>query len=181
MSSAIPRRIIQTAKRRTLSLKQRAMTANLKLLNKDFEYCFFDNDDVQRSVYEEFPQYKGVFAAFRFPIQRYDFFRYLAVYRLGGFYFDLDVLLASDLSSVLPGGCVFPFEGLTFSRLLLDRGVDWEIGNYAFGATPEHPFLQAVIENCLRGQRDPGWASEMMRGIPRLSRPDYEVLITTGP
>jgi inositol phosphorylceramide mannosyltransferase catalytic subunit len=177
----IPRRIIQTAKSRNLSLKHRAMMANLKLLHPDYEHCFFDNADVDAFIDREFPQYRGVFDGFRFPIQRYDFFRYLAVYRLGGFYFDLDVLLATDLSPLLPAGCVFPFEGLTLSRLLQSYGMDWEIGNYAFGAAPGHAFLEAVIENCVRAQREPAWVQPMMRGVPPLSVADYHVLYTTGP
>jgi hypothetical protein len=177
----IPTRIIQTAKHRTLSLKQRAMAANLRLLNPDYECIFFDNLDVERFIDQEFPQYRPVFDAFRFPIQRYDFFRYLAVYRLGGFYFDLDVLLASDLSSLLPSGCVFPFEGLTFSSLLRSYGMDWEVGNYAFGAIAGHPFLGAVIENCVRAQKDPSWVKPMMRGVPPFSRDAHAVLYTTGP
>src|SRR4029077_5545531 len=110
-----------------------------------------------------------------------DFFRYLAIYRLGGFYFDLDVILATDLSPLLPTGCVFPFEGLTLSRLLRSYGMDWEIGNYAFGATPGHPFLEAVIENCVRAQKDPSWVKPMMRGLPFFFRDECLVLNTTGP
>jgi hypothetical protein len=178
---AIPRRIIQTAKSRSLSLKHRAFATNLRLLHPDYEYCFFDDEDVRRFIDQEWPQYRDVFDGFKFPIQRYDFFRYLAVHRLGGFYFDLDVLLASNLSSLLSTGCVFPFEGLTLSRLLLSCGVDWELGNYAFGAVREHPFLEAIIENCVRGQRDPSWVSPLMRGVPMLSRSEYHVLYTTGP
>jgi len=177
----IPRRIIQTAKSRNLSLKHRAMMANLKLLHPDYEHCFFDNADVDAFIDREFPKYRAVFDGFRFPIQRYDFFRYLAVYRLGGFYFDLDVLLASDLAPLLPTGCVFPFEGLTLSHLLRSYGVDWEIGNYAFGAAAHHPFLEAVVENCVRAQREPAWVKPMMRGVPPLSGTEYSVLYATGP
>jgi hypothetical protein len=103
------------------------------------------------------------------------------VYRLGGFYLDLDVLLTAGLSDLRSSSCVFPFEGLTFSRLLRDAGMDWEIGNYAFGATAGHPFLEAVIDNCVRAQRDPSWVRPMMRGVPPLSRADHYVLYTTGP
>lgn len=177
----IPRRIIQTAKTRNLSLKHRGMIANLRLLHPDYEYCFFDNAEVEAFIDREFPRYRCIFDSFRFPIQRYDFFRYLAVYRLGGFYFDLDVLLATDLSPLLPMGCVFPFEGLTLSRLLRSYGMDWEIGNYGFGAAEGHPFLEAVIESCVRAQRDPAWAQQMMRGVPPLSSAEYSVLYTTGP
>jgi hypothetical protein len=59
--------------------------------------------------------------------------------------------------------------------------MDWEIGNYAFGASPDHPFLKAVIDNCVRAQADPAWAGQMMPGVPLLSRDEYVVLISTGP
>jgi hypothetical protein len=177
----IPRRIIQTGKSRDLSLKDRAFTANVRLLNPDFEWCFFDDADVERFIDREFPQHRATFDAFRFPIQRYDFFRYLVVYRLGGFYLDLDVLLADSLSSLCASGCVFPFEGLTFSEHLRRHGMDWEIGNYAFGAAPGHPFLAAVIANCVNAHENTAFASEMMRGVPTFSRSEYKVLYTTGP
>lgn len=181
MQKPIPPRIIQTAKSRRLTVKQRAAVANVRMLNPSCEYLFFDDDDVERFVDREFPQYRQVFDSFRYPIQRYDFFRYLAIFRLGGFYFDLDVLLASGISSLLSPGCVFPFEGLTFSSLLRSYGMDWEIGNYAFGCSARQPFLEAVIENCVRGQKDPAWTRLMMRGAPLLSRAEYHVLYTTGP
>jgi inositol phosphorylceramide mannosyltransferase catalytic subunit len=182
MHAQIPKRIIQTGKHIEQPLRNRAMISNIKLLNPDYEYLFFDDERVESFINGEFPQYRTVFDSFRFPIQRYDFFRYLAVYRHGGFYFDLDVLLASDLSTLLESGCVFPFEGLTFSDYLRNHHkMDWEIGNYAFGAAPQHPFLEAVIENCVRAQRDPSWVKPMMRGLPWLLTPEYLVLNTTGP
>lgn len=181
MEFRIPKRIIQTGKV-PLSLRVRGMVSNLRLLQPDYEYLFFDDDDVEKFVDQEFPQYRGVFDSFRFPIQRYDFFRYLAVYRYGGFYFDLDVLLASSVSGLLESGCVFPFEGLTFSHFLRSRHrMDWEIGNYAFGAASGHPFIRAVIENCVRAQNDPAWVEPMMRRLPRLSKREFYVLNTTGP
>jgi hypothetical protein len=182
MQYQIPKRIIQTGKHIELPLRSRAMVSNLRLLNPEFEYMFFDNEGVQSFIDQEFPQYRTVFDAFPFPIQRYDFFRYLAVYRHGGFYFDLDVMLASDLSSLLNTGCVFPFEGLTLSRYLRKQHkLDWEIGNFAFGAAPGHPFLEAVIENCVRAQKDPDWIKPMMAGFPPFLRSEYLVLNTTGP
>jgi hypothetical protein len=182
MRYLIPKRIIQTGKTLPQSLRARAVVTNVQLLHTDYEYLFFDDKGVENFIDQEFPQYREVFDAFRFPIQRYDFFRYLAVYRLGGFYFDLDVLLASNLSGLLESGCVFPFEGLTFSHFLrTQHNMDWEIGNYGFGAAPGHPFLGAIIENCVRAQKDPAWVKAMMRGLPPLSRSEFYVLNTTGP
>jgi hypothetical protein len=182
MLTKIPKRIIQTAKTMDLSVLEKACAVNLRSLNPDFEYLFFDDEKVKAFIYQEFPNYCDVFESFRVPIQRYDFFRYLAIYRYGGFYFDFDVFLSSSLSSLLDRGCVFPFEAPTLSRFFKKQySMNWEIGNYAFGAAPEHPFIQAVIENCVKAQKDPKWVDPMMREIPRLLRDDYYVLITTGP
>lgn len=182
MDYRIPNRIIQTGKRLEQSLRNRGMMANIKLLNPDCEYLFFDDEGVDNFIDQECPEYRPVFDSFQNPIQRFDFFRYLAVYRYGGFYFDLDVMLATGLSSLTQFGCVFPFEGLTFSRFLRDHyGMDWEIGNYAFGAAAGHPFLKAVIDNCIRAQQDPSWVKPMMRGVPALSQAEFSVLNTSGP
>lgn len=182
MQNQIPKRIIQTGKRVQQSLLTQAVMSNIRLLNPDYEYLFFDDERVDSFIGSEFPQYRAVFDSFQFPIQRFDFFRYLAVYRYGGFYFDLDVLLASNLSGLLERGCVFPFEGITFSHFLRTHlGMDWLIGNYAFGAAPGHPFLEAIIENCVRGQKSPDWVKPMMRGSPFFISDEYFVLNSTGP
>jgi len=182
MAHTIPRRIIQTGKYARQPLLNRAIIANLRLLNPDFEYLFFDDHQVTDLISREFPQYVDIFRSFKFPIQRYDFFRYLAVYHHGGFYFDLDVLLASSLSPLLEMGCVFPFEALTLSNhLRYNHQMDWEVGNYAFGAVAGHPFLKAVIDSCVRAQQDPHWVAPMLDGSPGLLRAEYLVLNTTGP
>ena len=182
MNSTIPKRIIQTSKSRELSLIEKAVVANLRLLNPDFEYLHFDDQQVEEFVQREFPEYRQVFDSFPVRIQKYDFFRYLAVYRLGGFYFDMDVLLASNLSALLRHECVFPFEALTINQYLrTEHGMDWEVGNYAFGAAPGHPFLLAIIENCVRAQKDRDWVATMGKSVPRMFLGEYYVLYTTGP
>jgi inositol phosphorylceramide mannosyltransferase catalytic subunit len=182
VQAAIPRRIIQTGKSLLQSVKTRAMVSSLRLLNPDFEYLFFDDQAVAKFMASEPARYRATFDSFRFPIQKYDFFRYLVVYRYGGFYFDLDVLFSEGISILLTSGCVFPFEGLTFSRFLRNEyNMDWEIGNYGFGAAAGHPFLEKVIENCVRAQSDPSWVKPMMRGLPLLSWSEFYVLYTTGP
>jgi hypothetical protein len=125
-----------------------------------------------RSRISLIPSTGAVFDSFSIPIQRYDFFRYLAVYRFGGFYFDTDVFLAFGLEDLLGFGCVFPFEELTVHSFLRARyAMDWEIGNYAFGTIAGHPFLDANIKNCVRAQQHPEWAEAMMKSIPRLFCP----------
>jgi hypothetical protein len=178
----IPPRVIQTGKDHELTLKERGLVSSVKLLNPDLEYLYFDDERVETFIDSKYPEYRSIFDAFNYKIQKIDFFRYLAIHHYGGFYFDLDVLLASGLEPLLSKDCVFPFECLTLSSHLREKhGMDWQIGNYAFGAAPGHPFLTAVIENCIRAQREPDWVTPMMRGIPALLRAELYVLNTTGP
>lgn len=193
MTEKIPRRIIQVwgslsassstpDKSADLPLFVKASAVNLRLLNPDFEYLFFDDNRIDQFVDAEYPQYRPIFNTFAARIQRYDFFRYLSIFHFGGFYFDTDVFLASGLASLLEFGCVFPFEQLSVHRFLSEEyGMDWEIGNYAFGAAAGHPFIEAIIKNVVRAHQYPEWPEAMLKPIPRLFRSQYFVLDTTGP
>lgn len=177
----IPQRIIQTGPPNLPVLLQAAMKG-VELLHPDFEIRFFDDAMIEAFLDENFPQYRSDYHTFKHRIQKYDFFRYLAVYRFGGFYLDLDIFLARPLTPLLNSACVFPFEELAEGEYFSQRfGMDWQIGQYAFGAEAGHPFLAAIIENCLRAKRDPGFVQPMMRGIPASMQSDFFVLNTTGP
>lgn len=184
---SIPQRIIQLSlsgsagRPRELSLLERAAAVNLRLLHPKWEYILLDDKQAQELVSNYCPQYHAILQGFRYQIQRCDFIRNLAVYFLGGFYFDLDVILARPLDPLLEYSTVFPFEQLTLNRFLRKLGMDWDLGNYAFGARSGDPFLSAVIENCIRAQREPEWAKPMIRGARSLLGPDTYVLNTTGP
>ncbi|MCZ8131114.1 MAG: glycosyltransferase [Steroidobacteraceae bacterium] len=179
----IPRRIVQIwGGGGEPPLLGRAAATNLRLLNPGYEYRLFDDAGMRAYLDRNFPEYRATFESFPRPIQRYDFFRYLAIYGLGGFYFDFDVLLAESLDGLLGQRCVFPFERLTWTDYLRRRhAMDWEIGNYAFGAVPGHPFLLATIRNCARAQREPAWRDAVTRSLPRLLRDDLAVIYATGP
>ncbi len=178
----IPRRIIQTWKRLPLPPLFRAASVNLKLLNPEFEYLFFDDAHVDTFVREKFPEFTDVFHAFGSRIQQMDFFRYLAVYHYGGFYFDLDVLLFEKLESLLRFACVFPFERIGISWYFKRRyKMHWDVGNYAFAAQSGHPFLEKIIENCCRAQKDPDSVRPILRSMPAIFRKNSSILCTTGP
>jgi hypothetical protein len=160
----------------------KAANVTLTQLNPGFEFLLFDDMAVDAFITEKFPQHREVFESFPYRIQRFDFFRYLVIWELGGFYFDLDVFLVSGLDPLLERSCVFPFEELTLNRYLRSEyNMDWELGNYAFGAVRRHPFLERIIENCVRAQRDPDWVRPMLRGVPAILRQQHYILSTTGP
>lgn len=187
MHNKIPARIIhvfcpQAGESNDLSLLHQAALANAKALHPEFEHLLFGRSEMEEFVRREFPEFQAAMASFSQPIQRFDFFRYLVIYRLGGFYFDLDVILARSLHPLLNHKCVFSFEELTVSDFLRQSyGMDWEVANYGFGAAPQNPFVGALIENCLRVLSEPAWAYKMTEGVPEAIRELFVVPFTTGP
>jgi len=177
----VPKLIIQTGPPDLPLLLKSAMTT-VRLLNPDFEYRFFDDTMIEDFFKTYFPEHYDDYRSFRYRIQRYDFFRYLALYRFGGFYLDLDMFLVKSLAPLLDFPCTFAFEELSSVHFLRQRyGMDWQLGNYAFAAEPGHPFLGAIIENCLRAQKDPVWVKPMMQWLPPTVRTDFYILNTSGP
>lgn len=187
MHNKIPARIIHVYCPRAgesdeLSLLHQAALANTRALHPNFEHVLFGKAEMEQFLREEIPEFQDAMASFSRPIQRFDFFRYLVVYRLGGFYFDLDVFLARSLRPLLDHNCVFSFEELTISDFLRrSYGMDWEVANYGFGAAPQNPFLAALIANCLRVLNEPSWAHQMMQGVPRVFQEFLVAPFTTGP
>ncbi len=184
---SIPRRIIQlslsgvSGETRQLSPIERAAVTNIRLLHPKWEYILFDDAQASELVASYCPEYQRILDGFEFPIQRCDLFRNLAIFYLGGFYFDLDVLFSKPLDDLTVKRAVFPFEQLTLNRFLRRLGMDWDIGNYAFGAAAGNRFLGAVIENSVRAQRDRAWARPLIRGACSIVPSDAYVLNTTGP
>ncbi|MCK5508948.1 MAG: hypothetical protein KAI50_10570 [Desulfobacterales bacterium] len=182
MVKEIPRIIIQIGRNRNFSILEKSASHTVKCFNPECRYIYYDDDEIDKFVEYNYPKYYDIFKSFQYNIQRADFFRYLAIYHFGGFYFDLDVLLARDLKDLFVHQCVFPFEEITFYQFLREKyNMDWQTGNYAFGATPQHPFIGKVIENCIRAQREPTWVEKMLNPIPKIFRNDFYVLCSTGP
>ena len=180
---AIPKRIVQiwggTAE---LPAIAKASATNIRLLLPDFEYRLYDDEAIRDFLSTEPKEHQDAYDGFAAPIQRYDFLRYLLVYRLGGFYFDTDVLLIGTFNHLLDKPAVFPFDRLTWSETLRTKhGMDWELGNFAFGAEQGHRLLGLLIDNCLRARKDASWAVELIKDLPSALREDLRIIFTTGP
>ena len=178
----IPRRIIQTGRSEAaLSDEERKAVGAIKALHPGYEHVFFDDEAVVALVHDDYPEYREIFDTYEVKIQKFDFFRYLAVYKLGGFYFDLDVYLDKPLDDLLECSAAFPFEKITIFEMLRKRGMLGQLGNYAFGASAANPFLGKVIEYCVRAAGDRAWTeAPTFPPLPALREMLY-VYYSTGP
>lgn len=117
---------------------------------KNINYLFFTDIDINNFILNTCPQFKQVFDNFIYTIQRIDFFRYLAVYYLGGVYLDLDFYLQSNFNDLNIDKCVLPIEyQKSGDKILHLQNFLPLIGNYAFYAPQRHPFLKLLIDNII--------------------------------
>jgi hypothetical protein len=154
----IPKRIIQTWKTKKLPWRYRGYHRRLKQLHPDYEFLLFTDDEVYELVSHEYPQYADVFFSMPDMISKLDLFRLLAVHKLGGFYFDLDIYPVKPVDELCNLECVFPFETQARPHFSALYGAVEALGQYAFGGRSGHPFLLSCAENIKRAFLDPDYA-----------------------
>jgi mannosyltransferase OCH1-like enzyme len=152
----IPKRIIQVWK--TWSEKSPQMFSNyiesIKKVNPGYEYMFFKDNQINQFLEQNYPEYYDTFLKLPLNIQKVDFFRYIAIYHYGGFYFDLDVKGVQPLDNLLENRCVFPVDEIITKEMcklerfkkFCDKDINFLLGQYAFGAAPGDPFIKLVID-----------------------------------
>ena len=169
----IPKLIIQTWKDNNIPEKYRGLLKKLRDNNREFNYMFYTDENIKTFMENHYPEYLSVFNNFEYPIQKIDFFRYLVIYKFGGFYFDLDMDIDRSLDDLLENEVVFPKEWQqNGDPILQEQNMPFLLGNYAFGAKAGNLFLKKIIDNIVSGR------------IPREKIPnkkDKIVFYTTGP
>jgi mannosyltransferase OCH1-like enzyme len=128
---------------------------NFRKLNPSFEHMFFDGHDIDEFFKSNYVEYYDTYNRLPYFIQKLDFFRYLAIYHYGGFYFDLDVEPHKPLDEyILNHSAVFPVDEYANStdcknprmNLFCSMGQKFLLGQYAFGATANHPFMKLLVD-----------------------------------
>ena len=195
----IPKIIIQTGKTKN-SPKYADLINSVKTKNPDYKYLFFDDKDIEVFLKENYPQYWKTYERLPILIQKIDFFRYIAVYHYGGIYLDTDVkVLKSFDDALLNHNAVFPVDEYLSKPLyrwkryrpFCKRNCYFLLGQYAFAANKENPFIKTLIDNihirieqiikeygtlvCKKGRNDGGSKKnhEMELYVYKTTGPDY--------
>jgi mannosyltransferase OCH1-like enzyme len=152
----IPKRIIQVWKtwREKSPQMFSSYVESIKKVNPGYEYMFFKDNQINQFLEQNYPEYYDTFLKLPLNIQKVDFFRYIAIYHYGGFYFDLDVKGVQPLDNLLENRCVFPVDEIITKEMcklerfkkFCDKDINFLLGQYAFGAAPGDPFIKLVID-----------------------------------
>jgi len=149
----IPKIIIQTWKDNNIPNKYYKDINSVITVNKNFKRFFFTDNDIDLFLKTYYPEYYLTYLKLPLIIQKIDFFRYVAIYHYGGFYFDLDMNAMYPLDELINYKVVFPIEQIVSTcnnnrwKNLCSRNINTVVGNYAFGAEPKNEFIKLLIEN----------------------------------
>jgi len=154
-NSTIPKIIIQTWKSNIIPLKYKNDIYSVKKYNQDYKYLFFNDNDIEDFLKIHYKDtYYQSFKKLPVIIQKIDYFRYIAVYHYGGFYFDLDMKANFPLDELLNYKCVFPIDqNIKENKCnkprytnFCNKNMKFLLGQYAFGAKQKDPFIKLLID-----------------------------------
>lgn len=151
-NNKIPKIIIHTWKSNEIPQKYDKDIESLRKFNPDFEFKFFSDQDIEQFLKDNYPEYFLIYEKLPIKIQKIDYFRYVALYHFGGFYFDLDITGLKSLSDLCDKSCIFPIDThISQIMYIKDRFKSYKnkinilLGQYAFASEPKHPFIEKLI------------------------------------
>jgi mannosyltransferase OCH1-like enzyme len=193
-ANRIPKTIIQTSKFDSIDrLDWIEYHNSLKKANPNFELVHYDDAEARSFIAEH---YGGTILEQAYdsvtPIMRADLFRLAVIYKLGGFYMDMDMLGKTSFDPIVDAidngeyGAVFPKEwwmNAQFYRNIFpgkepqDPEDHWQMGQYAFAAVPEHPFVKDALEEAI--VRSVNLMKQKGDNVDDIR--DVDILAATGP
>ena len=137
---SIPKIIHQTYKTHDLPEIYAMCQTEIKRFHPDFEYRFYTDEDMDKLMKDEFPDYYDKFNELPRMIMKIDMFRYFLMYKYGGLYADMDYRMFR------------PFDLLEKQIVLPCNREDSEgnptcLGNCIFASVPGHPFWKTLIDS----------------------------------
>ena len=138
--------IIQTWKTNEIPIYYIEFVTKIKNLNPNWNYMFFDDNDIIAFMKYTTPEYYETFLNLTGKIQQIDFFRYVAIYYYGGMYLDLDIDIVCGFDDIDLQKCLFPIESKNPVDEILASQSAHLVGNYAFYAPKGCVFLKKIID-----------------------------------
>ena len=115
-----------------------------KELNPDWEYRFWNKNDIETFLKTYYPEFIPAYNAFPHNVQRWDAIRYLILYKFGGLYVDMDYECTENITLILCNTeCAM---GLEPEAHAVRIHVPYIVGNAFMATVPEHPYFKELID-----------------------------------
>ena len=123
----------------------RTISQTWKKKHPGWEYRFWDGKAIEQFMESDFPDLIPLFRSYPFDVQRWDFVRYLILYRFGGLYVDLDYECIEPLDALLWNcSCCL---GMEPAVNVIRNNKSLIIGNALMACIPNHDFFANIIKD----------------------------------
>jgi alpha 1,6-mannosyltransferase len=144
-------------------------------MNEGYKYLFWDDSDVMALIRFSYPHLLSLFNELQITVMRADLFRYLVVYKFGGFYADVDTLCLKPLDTWVTeqntltelngknvtskSGKVLGIFGIETDLLYVHKNEPGrrlenmifshpaQMSQWAFASAPETDFMRDIVAN----------------------------------
>lgn len=168
----IPQAIYQTWDAHQFGRTHAAGLEAFRERNSDFDFFIYSTNDMDHFMNSQYANHaiRDVYLGAKVPAMKADIWRYCMVYKMGGFYFDINKCINVPLAQLVGTGDVaiisfesnllanvrpkdeaacLPMPLSATARQLLEYA-DRPILNWGFGFEAGHPFLKRTIDNIVK-------------------------------
>lgn len=127
------------------------LTNTWKELHPNWEYRFWNTKDINIFLNNFFPNYISFYESLPYDAQRWDFIRFLILYKYGGLYVDMDYECLEPIDCLLIDCecCV----GAEPKENAIKNNVPFILGTAFIAAIPFHPYLKQIIDKIINSER----------------------------
>jgi mannosyltransferase OCH1-like enzyme len=111
-----------------------------------WKYEFYDDEDIEKYVVTHFEWFYSTWKKYPHNIMRVDTFRYMKLYRDGGFYSDMDYKYLKNIEYLFYNTDGAPTEPLIHIIKSANFKSSWS--NSIMASVPGHPFWLDVLKQC---------------------------------
>ena len=146
-SREIPKILFRTSalKSEQLSVELRKILKDSKEINPGYQQVYFDDDDINKFVSQEYPQYERSYHALVPGAYRADLFRLLVLYKYGGIYNDIGHSYFIPVEQIIGKGDEF----VAATEVNKWHSFAHALYNGILAAYPGHPFVKFMIEDII--------------------------------
>jgi mannosyltransferase OCH1-like enzyme len=168
----VPKTIWQTMKTNAVPPKMREWADTWIKLNPEYHYNFVDDDGMRKFIRFSFPDYLQAFEKMKHGASKADLWRYLAMFKYGGIYADIDCSCVNPLKEWIDPDAAY----------VTQLGVNKDVCQWLIISIPGNPiFLRAAeraLENVLCDLREAEYCGfELQRGKLRLRQQKARIKI----
>ena len=144
-SQKVPKIIWQTINTNRVPAYMKTFADSWIDLNPEYEYRFFDDNDILQFLKTDFPEYFEGYNQLKYGASKADLWRYLIIYKYGGIYADLDCRCLNPLRSWID----------PTSSFVTQLGINKDICQWLMISEPQNPvFLKAAHQTLLNSENN---------------------------